>query len=136
MYLKSTCVFCTCGYFSVRNWRTITCICWRHIVKKLVYILRYIYNFGINVFIKIAGVCGDFCRVVHKTKLFVIIMYVYLDGLETLSSLLVLLTLCMSYRTRFDDEYPSIQIYAPSPFFPLPGCTKFYHVSAGICFCC
>jgi len=103
----------------------------------LVYLLRYIYNFSINVFIKIAGVCSDFCRVVHKTKLFVVVTYVYLDELETLSFLFVLLTLCMSYRTPLDDEYLSSQIYTPLPFFsPLHGFAKFYHASAGICSCC
>jgi hypothetical protein len=79
----------------------------------LVYLLRYIYNFSINVFIRIAGVCSDFCRVVHKTKLFVAIMNIYLDGLETLLFLFVLLTL-------LDDKYVSIQIPPPRVYKILP----------------
>jgi len=65
----------------------------------------YLFNFSINVFIKIAGICSDFWGVVHKTELFFVIMYVYLDGLKTLSFLFVLLTLRMSYGTPLDDEY-------------------------------
>ena len=126
MCLKSSCVSRSRGYFSVRNWRTITCICWRHIVKMFVYLFRYIYiyNFSINVFIKIAGVCSDICRVVHKTKLFVVIMFIYLERLETLSFLFVLLSLCMSYRTPLDDEYLQVKLTPPLHYLVLQNFTK------------
>lgn len=89
LYLKSSCVPCCCRYFSVCNWRKIMCICWRHIVKMFVYLLRYIYHFDINVFVKIAGVCCDFRRVVHKTELFVAFMYIYLQGFKNMNVLCI-----------------------------------------------